>query len=454
MKKELFLIMALFISALTTVKAQPNVNEEELLRELVGVWEGSYIAGQGETGLTLTVFEEGGNFKATFDFYNLPGESNVANGKYYMNVSYDTSTERYSLIGDEWILHPSNYGFANLEGTITGDVFSGSLIDYDYYNFRLIRTDESTIAKREEEIQRQNAEATERFYKNLTTALNPSLSKKMASLFAEISTNITEAIGTNAQNDVTWRKRWLKRLTDTENMFYTIFSNRGKPYTLFYSTGIKQGKINYQTETIELSTILNLRMNDNWVGILDVALQTVKAMDDKLQSTGRRSDWGLNDWPNTGVSQTNPFKNMYFGGGWNGITRNGTQWKTDFIIVFELLNDKGRVIGRQSIELSPFFEIYCNNRNYYGNFIEYGKHGGTIVDSDRAIRLRNEINNIKTITFNNVKIGDISDKMTIRVASVNKNNQKNAGIQITPLSESEWNDNDWKEKQAPKIYFR
>ncbi|MDR2580567.1 MAG: hypothetical protein LBC85_06200 [Fibromonadaceae bacterium] len=366
MKKRLFLIIALFVSSLTTVKAQFNANSEEFLRKLVGVWEGSYSAGQGETGLTLTVFEEGGNFKATFDFYNLPSKNNAANGKYYMNVSYNTSTKRYSLIGYEWIKRPRNYGFADLEGTLTGNVFSGST-----YDFRVIRIDEVAIAERMEETQRQNTEVIERFYSNLATILNPTLAKKMANLFTEISTNIiNENIGTNAQNDVTWRKRWVKRLTDTENMFNTIFSNRGRPYILFYSTDIKQGKINYQTETIELSTLLNLRMNDNWVDILDVALQTVKAMDDKLQGTGRRSDWGLNDWPNTGVSQTNPFRNTYYGGGIGGTTRHGTQWKTDFTIVFELLNDKGRVIGRQSIELSPFFEIYCNNRNYYGKFIE------------------------------------------------------------------------------------
>jgi len=314
---------------------------------------------------------------------------------------------------------------------------------------------EVEIAERDVKAQRQNDEVSEGVYSNLASALNPSLAKKMASLFTEISTNITnENIGTNAQNDVTWRKRWIKRLTDTENMFYTIFSNRGKPYTLFYSTGIKQGKINYQTETIELSAFLNLRMNDNWVGILDLALQTVKAMDDKLQSTGRRGDWDLNDWPNTGITKTNPFSNTFYGGGMSGTTRYGTLWKTDFTIVVELLNNKNRVIGKQAIDISSFFEIYCNNRNFYGSFVEYGEHGGTIVDSDRAIRLRNELNNIKTITFNNVKVSDISDIMTIRIASINKNNPKNAGIQIIPLSESDWSKNDWNEKPKQEFYFR
>jgi len=441
MKKGLVIIIALFVGGLTAIQAQPNVNTEELLREFVGVWEGSYVAGQGETGLTLTVYVEGGNYKAIFDFYNLPGRSNAVNGKYYMNISYDTLTRIYSLKGYEWILRPNNYGFVDLEGTITRNVFSGSLIGSNY-NFKVIRIDEAEIDRRKALLKL-----------NITTVLGPSLTEEVMRRLAEISTNITSE-GTDARNDVAWRRRWVERLTNTEELFNKIFSNCGIPYSIFYSTGIKQGKINYQTETIELSTSINLRMNNEWINILDIALQTVKKMDDELQGTGRRSDWGLNDWPNVGVSQTNPFKNSYSGGGMGGTTRYGTQWKTNFSIVFELLNNKNQVIGRQTFTLSPFFEIYCYNRNYYGQFIEYGKSGGTIVDSERAIRLNYDLNNIKTLTFSNVKVNETSDIMTIRITSVNGNRPENARIKIIPLSDSQWNEFDWKEKQDPVIYFR
>jgi hypothetical protein len=94
--------------------------------DLVGIWEGSYVAFQGETGLTLNVWKEGEYYIAIFDFYNLPGKTNAKNGKYYMYGYYDESTEKYNLIGYEWIERPSNYIFINLEGKITGRTFHGS----------------------------------------------------------------------------------------------------------------------------------------------------------------------------------------------------------------------------------------------------------------------------------------------------------------------------------------
>ena len=86
------------------------------LDNLIGVWEGSYGANQGETGLTLTIFNEGNNFRALFEFYNLPGRNNSLEGSYYMTVSSDQSS--YILRGHEWIERPINYVFVDLKGTI------------------------------------------------------------------------------------------------------------------------------------------------------------------------------------------------------------------------------------------------------------------------------------------------------------------------------------------------
>jgi RNA polymerase subunit RPABC4/transcription elongation factor Spt4 len=96
-----------------------------IIDELVGHWEGSYGANQGETGLTLNVFRDENNYKAIFYFYNLPGRINSLEGSYYMNVSFNQS--KYILKGYEWIERPGNYVFVDLEGTINGNVFSGSV---------------------------------------------------------------------------------------------------------------------------------------------------------------------------------------------------------------------------------------------------------------------------------------------------------------------------------------
>jgi hypothetical protein len=142
MKRKLYFALVLFftsvfglsmVGCLTNTQVAP---ESYSLPDLIGVWEGSYFANQGETGLTLTVWEEKGNYKATFYFYNLLGRTNTAllpvgvDGNYYMNVTSNNSTRKYNLVGYEWIDIPNVPGtywvFVDLEGIVNGNVFSGN----------------------------------------------------------------------------------------------------------------------------------------------------------------------------------------------------------------------------------------------------------------------------------------------------------------------------------------
>lgn len=91
---------------------------------LVGVYEGSYFATQGETGLTLTIYEEAGTYRALFEFYNLPGHTNAKEGSYTMEVTV-TSRGTARFTADEWIEQPSDYVLLNLEGVLQNDVLSG-----------------------------------------------------------------------------------------------------------------------------------------------------------------------------------------------------------------------------------------------------------------------------------------------------------------------------------------
>jgi hypothetical protein len=99
-----------------------------MVENLIGVWEGSYVANQGETGLTLTVTKENGSLQAVFKFYNLPGKTNAAEGSYYMNITYQNG--KYTFKGYEWIEQPSGYVFLNLEGTVdlTGNTLRGTTL--------------------------------------------------------------------------------------------------------------------------------------------------------------------------------------------------------------------------------------------------------------------------------------------------------------------------------------
>ena len=98
--------------------------EKTTLEDLVGVYEGSYFASQGETGLTLTVYEENGGYRALFDFYNLPGRTNAKEGSYTMDVTV-TDQGAFRFDADQWVEKPSGYRLLDLEGTLQGEVLSG-----------------------------------------------------------------------------------------------------------------------------------------------------------------------------------------------------------------------------------------------------------------------------------------------------------------------------------------
>ncbi|MFA5585757.1 MAG: S8 family serine peptidase [Saccharofermentanales bacterium] len=104
-----------------------------LVREVSDVWEGllgtyqgSYDAPQGETGLTLTIFMEGDKCRARFNFYNLPGKSNARSGSYLMDVSFDQASGQYTFTGVEWLHKPINYSFAHLSGRLEGSSLVGT----------------------------------------------------------------------------------------------------------------------------------------------------------------------------------------------------------------------------------------------------------------------------------------------------------------------------------------
>jgi len=138
MKRKLLFKLVLFISLIFGLSLGSCVTHPPAsfyLPDLVGVWTGTYVANQGETGLTLTVWEENGNYRAIFHFYHLPGITQTwimpegMEGSYYMIVTSNRATRRYNLIGTEWIHRPGpNWFFVDLEGLVHGDVFSGTVL--------------------------------------------------------------------------------------------------------------------------------------------------------------------------------------------------------------------------------------------------------------------------------------------------------------------------------------
>jgi len=159
------------------------------------------------------------------------------------------------------------------------------------------------------------------------------------------------------------------------------------PYTLFYSKEINQGKINYQNETVALSIETYLYGSEIWAGSIE---RTLQAVYDGLNATKRKDDWGLGRWPQKGVTELNAFERR----------------RNNFSVVFELLNNQDKVIGRQTLQADGSWGLNWSGRPR--------------VEMSSADR--------KTLSFQNVNANDITSNLTVRVASVNGADAETAAI--------------------------
>jgi len=226
--------------------------------------------------------------------------------------------------------------------------------------------------------QQQGTEVAALSYYFQAAAYDPSL-MEAANRSSILNANISSGnIGDNVRNDIQWRKDWVARLTETEQFFDSFNKTESMPYTLFYISGeINQGTVNYQNETVALSIETHLHGSGVWTISIERALQAVY---DGLDATKRKDVWGLGNWPRQGVTNLN----------FVGQSRN-------FAVVFELLNNQNKVIGKQTLQAGGSWGLNWSGRPTIN------------VNAD----------NRKTLNFQNVNANDISDSMTIRVATVN-----------------------------------
>ena len=232
--------------------------------------------------------------------------------------------------------------------------------------------------------QRQGTEVEALSYFFQATAFDPSM-LEAANRSSMLRANILSGnMGDDIRNDIAWRKQWVERLTETER-FFDNFNQRGyTPYILFYTNDIKHGAINYQNETVTMSIETYLYGN---VLSIERALQTIW---DGLNATGRKEIWDLGGWPKRSVTALNAF----------------TRRNHDFSVAFELLNNQNKVIGRQTLQLE----------------------GSWGLNSGGRPGIETSAPDWKTLYFYNVDANDITDRMMIRVASVNGADAEAAAI--------------------------
>jgi hypothetical protein len=253
--------------------------------------------------------------------------------------------------------------------------------------------------------QRQGTEVAALSYYFQAATYDPSLLEAV-SRSSILNANITSGnIGDNVRNDIQWRRDWVARLTETEQFIDSFNRTESMPYTLFYVPDIKQGTVNYQNETVNLSIETHLHGSGIWTLSIE---RTLQAVYDGLEATKRKNDWQLASWPQRGVTNLN-------------ISENRRQ---NFSVVFELLNNQGKVIGRQTLQSGGSWGLNWSGR--------------PTISVDADVR--------RTLNFQNVNANDISDKMTIRVATVNGTDAeiaaRNRVLQIRASTKSEFDRND------------
>jgi hypothetical protein len=253
--------------------------------------------------------------------------------------------------------------------------------------------------------QRQGTEVAALSYYFQAAAYDPSL-MEAANRSSILNANISSGnIGSDVRNDIAWRRDWVARLTETEHFFDSFNRAESMPYTLFYvSDEIKQGAVNYQNETVNLSTEAHLHGSGVWTLSVERALQAVY---DGLDATHRKWTWGLAGWPQQAVTNLNAFASR----------------SQNFTVAFELLNDKNKVIGRQTLQTGGLWGL--NNS---------GRPVAQVNADDR-----------KPLSFQNVNANDITDRMTIRIATVNgtaaETAAQNGILQMRAITKAEFDRN-------------
>jgi len=341
-----------------------------------------------------------------------------------------------------------------------------------------------------------NAVMAAKFDPNLPEAANRS-----AILAANISSG---RIGDDLRNDVQWRKDWMARLAETEQYvknynnyyykYYTDYYNNfykeynaswdslirqenailnqrsafinslpAPPYTLYYAVDMRNsGVIDYKNETTSFTGIKSLLRGGSadWKQSIEKAVQTVNvsewemlkaenelkgkvgeveqmvqteqanieaaiqevvfAVNEGLNATGRREVWLLQP---LNISLTKVQFNFSLLKTTKPdvppIKKSGS---TSFSVTVELLNSKNKVIGTNTFKTGGTYSITGT--------------GASVSDDER-----------NTVDFPKVNVNDITDNLTIRIASVNGTPaeiaSKNGLLQIQAVNAAEWNSEPW-----------
>lgn len=114
-------------SKVEPIQVEP-VQEEEA-HELLGIYDGTYTAPQGITGVTIEIYKTPENVtKAKFSLYPVLANPRLPEGEYLMDVALDSKTNAVILTSYEWVDQPIGWVFVDFKGILEDETFSGDVL--------------------------------------------------------------------------------------------------------------------------------------------------------------------------------------------------------------------------------------------------------------------------------------------------------------------------------------
>ncbi|MDR2658790.1 MAG: leucine-rich repeat domain-containing protein [Spirochaetaceae bacterium] len=190
----------------------------------------------------------------------------------------------------------------------------------------------------------------------------------------ELSSEISNgALGAGINGDIEQRKRWLQIIRECAAYF-----KAHPPFEIIYNPELKQtGATDYNGEKVNLALRLSIKPVDIKFKILNEILTG-------LNNTGRRSSWGLGEWPITNIEPYDPSTVLL-----------GEDKSFDFQINVSLYNGIGRIAGKSGAELKAL--------------INFDKDNNIIIPEQE----------LGVIYFTNIKTKDVFGDLTVKFTKIN-----------------------------------
>jgi regulator of extracellular matrix RemA (YlzA/DUF370 family) len=192
-------------------------------------------------------------------------------------------------------------------------------------------------------------------------------------------------MGADIRNDIAWRDQWRARLAEAEQV-YAGYMKQQPLYFLVYDMNLKHGATNYANNTVPISGVsLDLVPDAAWFNASGGVARMINVVREGLLATNQAEKWGLNRWPETTMGNS-PFGNR------------DQRFEVAFEVAVELVNADGKTIGSERITMRSGYDVKWDNRSMRG--------------------LAPRLQGVQSLGFSRVNAYDITDRLTVRIASI------------------------------------